>query len=141
VSTPEEMKVYLTNIFQLDDDDLIIALFQQELDTLDGYNQLTLENISRACSNIRKPGGMVKDEDGDLVPNRGQQVSVLLAKWLKPFWFFVQYAYMTQREPDFQTGDGVPELAELANLDSYLKSFLLAKDVERLLQFPGQDKA
>jgi hypothetical protein len=32
-------------------------------------------------------------------------------------------------------------LAELANLDSYLKSFPLAKDVEKPPQFPGQDKA
>jgi hypothetical protein len=108
---------------------------------LDGYNELALADITTACANIRKPGGMVVDEDGDLVPNRGQQVSVLLEKRLKQFWFFTRYAYMTQREPDWATGEGVPELAELSNLDSYLKSFPLAKDVEKPPQFPGQDKA
>jgi hypothetical protein len=47
---------------------------------------------------------------------------------------------MTQREPDFETGDGVIDLAELVNFDSYLKSFPLAKDVEKPPQFTGQDK-
>jgi hypothetical protein len=45
---------------------------------------------------------------------------------------------MTQREPDFATGDGVPDLAELANLDSYLRSFPLIKDVEKPVPWPRQ---
>jgi hypothetical protein len=119
MSTPEEMEIYLTNTFQLDDDDLVIALFEQGLDTMEGYNMLTLDNITRVCSNVRRPGGMIMGEDGELMVNRGQQVSAVLEKKLKQFWFFVHYAYTTQRDPDFQTGNGVPELAELANLDSY----------------------
>jgi hypothetical protein len=141
MSTPEEMEIYLTNTFQLDDDDLVIALFEQRLDTMKGYSMLTLDDITRIRSNVRRPGGMIIGEDGELVVNRGQQVSAVLEKRLKQFWFFVHNAYMTQRDPDFQTGDGVPELAELANLDSYRNSFPLAKDVESPPQFPGQEKA
>jgi hypothetical protein len=48
---------------------------------------------------------------------------------------------MTQRDPDFQTVNGVPELAELANLDSYQNSFSFVHDVESPPQFPGQEKA
>jgi hypothetical protein len=135
------MEIYLTNTFQLDDDDLVIALFEQGLDTMEGYNMLMLDDITRVCSNVRRPGGMIMGEDGEFVVNRGQQVSAVLEKRLKQFWFFVRYAYTTQRDPDFQTGDGVPELAELANLDSYRNSIPLAHDVESPLQFPGQEKA
>jgi hypothetical protein len=53
MSTPEEMEIYLTNTFQLDDDDLVIALFEQGLDTMEGYNMLTLDNITRVCANVR----------------------------------------------------------------------------------------
>jgi hypothetical protein len=105
--TPEEMEIYLTNTFQLDDDDLVIALFEQRLDTMEGYNMFTLDDITRICFNVRKPGGMIIGEDGELVVNRGQQVSAVLKKRFKQFWFFVRYAYMTQRDPDVQTGDGV----------------------------------
>jgi hypothetical protein len=141
MATPVQMEAYYSTVFQVDDDDLIIALLQQDLNTIESFNLLTVEDIATACNNIKRPGGMVVDADGDLVPNRGQQVSAVLEKRLKQFWFYIRYAYMTQRVPDFVTGDGVPDLATLANLDSYKKSFPLAKDVEKPPQFPGQDKA
>jgi hypothetical protein len=141
MATPVQMKNFYTTVFQIDVDELIIALFQQDLNTIENYNLLTVEDITTACNNIKRPGGMLLDADGDLVPNREQQVSAVLEKHLKQFWFFIRYAYMTQRVPDFETGDGVPDLATPANLDSYKKSFPLAKDVEKPPQFPGQDKA
>jgi hypothetical protein len=95
----------------MDDDDLVIVMFEQDLNRIENINLLTVEDITRVCNNTRRPGGMVLDEDGDLVVNRGYQMSLVLKKRLKQFWFFIWYAYMTQREPDFATGDGVPDLA------------------------------
>jgi hypothetical protein len=58
------MEMYLANVFLLDDDNLVIALFEQGHNTMDNYNQLTVEDITRICFNIRRPGEMVMDEDG-----------------------------------------------------------------------------
>jgi hypothetical protein len=137
MSTPEEMEQYFAIILDVNDDDLMLALFQQGLDTLESFNSLTVEDITRICATVRRPGGMIVDEFGDLIPDRGQQVSAVLEKRLKQFWFYVRYAYMTQRVPDFVMGDGVPELADLSNLNSFIKSFPEPKDVEKPPQFPG----
>ena len=56
MTTPEEMDYFLENVFEIDDDDIIAALFEQGLDTIHGYNNLELEDIPRVCNNIRKPG-------------------------------------------------------------------------------------
>jgi hypothetical protein len=140
MTTPLEMEIYLNTVFNIDDDDLIIALFEQGLDTMESINMLKPEDIIRICSINRKPGDMILNEEGDLVPNRGQPVSAMLEKQLKQLWFFVRYAYMTQRLPDFETGDGAPELEDLAKLDVFISNFSLAKDVEKPPQFPGIDK-
>jgi hypothetical protein len=75
MSTPEEMEVFYVTVFGIDDDDLVLALFDQGLDTIDNYNLLSVDDIVRVCNNIRKPGGMIVNDDGDLVPDRGQAVS------------------------------------------------------------------
>jgi hypothetical protein len=85
MSTPEQMEILYNTVFQIDDDELIIALLQQDLNTIENYNLLTVEDITRACGNIKRPGGTIVDADGDLVPNRGQQVSAVLEKRLKQF--------------------------------------------------------
>jgi hypothetical protein len=103
MDTPELLEDYFKIEFKIDDDDLIIALFEQGLDSLENFNLLTLTDMTRVCDTIRKPGGMIVDDDGDLVPNRGQAVSAVLEKRLKQFWQFVRYAYMTQRTPNFLT--------------------------------------
>jgi hypothetical protein len=137
MDTPEFLEDYFKIEFKIDDDDLIIALFEQGLDSLENFNLLTLADMTRVCDTIRKPGGMIVDDDGDLVPNRGQAVSAVLEKRLKQFWQYVRYAYMTQRTPDFLSGDGVPDLADLHNLDSYIKSFKLPSEVPKPPSFPG----
>ena len=141
MTTPEEMEFFLENVFEIDDDDIIIALFEQGLDTIDGYNNLELEDIPRVCNNIRKPGGMMVDEDGDMVPNRGTPISVLIEARLKMLWLYCRYCNITQREPDFDDDEDVPTLEVLADLNSWLKSFPDAKEVEKPPQFPGQQKA
>jgi hypothetical protein len=141
MTTSEEMEVYLSTVIHIDDDDLIIALFDQGLDTMESINILKAKDITTICSIIREPGGMMMDEDGDLIPNRGQPVSAMLKKQLKQLWFFVRYAYMTQRLLDFDTREGVPELEDLAKLDVFISNFSLPKYVEKPPQFPGIDKA
>jgi hypothetical protein len=89
MATPELLEQYYQIEFKIDDDDLIIALFEQGLDSLESYNLLTLDDITRVCNTIRKPGGLILDDDGDYVPNRGQAISAVLEKRLKQFWFFV----------------------------------------------------
>ena len=139
--TPEEMEIFYVTVFGIDDDDLVLALFDQGLDTIDNYNLLTMDDITRICNNIRKPGGMILDADGDFVPDRGQAISTILEKRLKQFWFFLRYSYMTQRIPDFADVADFPQLSDLHNLDSYLKSFAEPKDVEKPPQFPGTTNA
>jgi hypothetical protein len=116
---------------------LVLALFDQGLDTIDNYNLLSMDDIVRICTNIRKPGGMIVNDDGDLVPDRGQAVSTILEKRLKQFWFFLRYSYMTQRIPDFTDVADFPQLSDLHNLDSFRNSFQEPKDVEKPPQFPG----
>ena len=135
------MEFFLENVFEIDDDDIIIALFEQGLDTIDGYNNLELEDIPRVCNNIRKPGGMMVDEDGDMVPNRGTPISVLIEARLKMLWLYCRYCNITQREPDFDDDEDIPTLEALADLNSWLKSFPDSKNVKEPPQFPGQQKA
>jgi hypothetical protein len=52
MSTPEEMEIYLINVFQLDDNALIIALFQQRLDTL---------AVKYVCMTQREPDFQTED--------------------------------------------------------------------------------
>jgi hypothetical protein len=140
MSTEEEMELYLNITFGIGDDDLIIALIEQGFSTMDNINTLELDDITRICNIIRKPGGMIIDEDGDTVPNRGQPLLAPDEARLKPFWYFVRYAYTTQRVPDFATEDGVPELENLAKLNVFRKNFPLAKDVDKPPQWPGIEK-
>jgi hypothetical protein len=84
---------------------------------------------------------MIIDEDGDTVPNRRQPLSAPDEARLKQFWYYTRYVYMTQRTPDFDTGDGVPELEDLAKLNVFRKNFPLAKDVDKPPQWPGIEKA
>jgi hypothetical protein len=137
MSTPEEMEVFYVTVFGIDDDDLVLALFDQGLDTIDNYNLLSVDDIVRVCNNIRKPGGMIVNDDGDLVPDRGQAISTILEKRLKQFWFFLRYSYMTQRIPDFTDVADFPQLSDLHDLDSFRNSFQEPKDVEKPPQFPG----
>ena len=141
MTTPEEMELYYSTVLEIEEEETITALFEQGLDTMDGFNHLRLEDISRICSNIRRPGGMMVDDNGDLVPNRGTPISVLIETRLKQLWFFFRYAYMTQREPDFADDMDVPTLEVLADLDSWISSFDDPKDVEKPPTFPGQEKA
>jgi hypothetical protein len=71
------MEVYLSTIFQIDDDELMLALFELGFDTMKNINMLKAADITRICSIIRKLGGMVMDMDGNLsvVPNRSSQCS------------------------------------------------------------------
>jgi hypothetical protein len=141
MSTTEEMEIYLNTTFGIDDDDLIIALFQQGYDTMANINTLELEDITRICNIIRKPGEIIIDEDGDTVPKRGHPLLAPDEARLEQFWYFVRYAYMTQHVPDFETGDGIPDLEDLTKLHVFCKNFPLAKDVDKPPQWPGIEKA
>jgi hypothetical protein len=141
MSTEEEMELYFNITIGIEDDDLIIALIEQGFSTMANINTLELDDITRICNIIRKPGGMIIDENGVIVPNRGQPLLAPDEARLKQFWYFLRYAYMTQRIPDFETGDGVPELEDRARLNVFCKNFLLAKDVDKPPQWPGIEKA
>ena len=65
MTTPEEMEIFYNTVLGIDDDDIIIALFEQGLDTIDGYNALRKDDIVHVCNNIKRPGGMIVDEDGE----------------------------------------------------------------------------
>ena len=47
------------------DQELLLALLD-ELDTMDAYNLLAVEDITRTCATICRPGGMMVDDDGDV---------------------------------------------------------------------------
>jgi hypothetical protein len=66
MATPEQMELFYTTVFQVDDVELVIAMFQQDLNTIENINLLTVDDITRVRNNIRRPGGMVQDEDGDI---------------------------------------------------------------------------
>jgi hypothetical protein len=136
MSTEEKMEIYLNTIFGIEDDDLIIALIDQGFSTMANINMSELEDITRICNIIRKPGGMIIDEDGDTFPNKGQPLSTPAEARPKQFWYFARYAYMTQRVPDFGSGEGVPELEDLAKLHVFCKNlnFPLSKDADKLPQ-------
>jgi hypothetical protein len=90
MATQEEMELFYVSVIGISNEDLVLALCEQGLDTIDNYNLLTIEDITRICSTIRKPGGMFVDDDGDWVPDRGLAVSAIEEKRLKQFWFFVR---------------------------------------------------
>jgi hypothetical protein len=141
MATAVQMELLYETVLGLDDDQELLLALLDELDTMETYNLLAVEDITRICATICKPGGAVLNVDGDMVLNRGQHVSAVLEKRLKQVWLYFRHVSMTQRLPDFEGEEEVPSLANLANLDVYIKSFALPKDVEKPPQFPGTDKA
>jgi hypothetical protein len=75
-SDEEQMSDFYRKVLQINDDNLILGLMTQGLNTMAGYNQLTADEIVKICSNIRRPGGMIEDDDGHQQPNRGLQVTI-----------------------------------------------------------------
>ena len=96
MATEVQMEFLYETVLGLENDQELLLALLDELDTMDAYNLLAVEDITRTCATIRRPGGMIVDDDGDLVPNRGINVSAVLEKRLKQLWFYFRYAYMTQ---------------------------------------------
>ena len=135
------MEIFYNTVLGIDDDDIIIALFEQGLDTIDGYNALRKDDIVHVCNNIKRPGGMIVDEDGEWAPNRGTSISVLIETKLKHLWLYCRYCQLIQRQPNFANDDDLPTLEVLADLDSWINGFDDPKDVEKPPIFSGQQKA
>jgi hypothetical protein len=89
------MELLYETVLGLDNDQELLLALLDELNTMETYNLLAVKDITRICTTICKPGGMVLDDDGDMVPNRGLHVSAVLEKRLKQLWFYFCYAYMT----------------------------------------------
>ena len=102
MATNVQMEFLYETVLGLENDQELLLALLDELDTMDAYNLLAVKDITRTCATIRRPGGMTIDDDGDLVPNRGLNVSAVLEKRLKQLWFYFRYAYMTQRVPNFE---------------------------------------
>jgi hypothetical protein len=72
----EQMSDFYREVLQINDDNLILELLGQGLNTMAGYNQLTADEIIKICHNIRRPGGTIEDDDGNQQPHRGTQVTI-----------------------------------------------------------------
>ena len=80
MATNVQMEFLYETVLGLENDQELLLALLDELDTMDAYNLLAVEDITRTCATIRRPGGMMIDDDGDLVPNRGLNVSAVLEK-------------------------------------------------------------
>ena len=140
---PNEQQIedFFREVLQITDVALLLELNTQGLKSMSGFNQLTEVEIALICMNIRRPGGTIEDDEGNVHPDRGVQVGVLDEKRLKQFRYYCRYCYMTQRIPNFGNANEVPTLEALQQLDAYVSTFPSPRDVVKPVQFPGFDKA
>jgi hypothetical protein len=140
---PNEQQIedFFREVLQITDVALLLELNTQGLKSMSGFNQLTEVEIALICMNIRRPGGTIEDDEGNVHPDRGIQVAVLDEKRLKQFRYYCRYCYMTQRISDFGDANQVPTLEALQQLDAYVSTFPSPRDVVKPVQFPGFDKA
>jgi hypothetical protein len=132
---------FFREVLQINDDALLLELNSQGLKSMSGFNQHTMEEIGMICQNIRRPGGTIEDDEGNTVPDRGIQETVLDEKRLKQFWYYCQYCYMTKRIPDFDDANQIPTASWLQQLDTYVATFPAPRDIVKPPQFPGFNRA
>ncbi|MGL5934462.1 MAG: hypothetical protein ACRCZI_02445, partial [Cetobacterium sp.] len=137
----EQMMDFYREVLQINDEVLILDLIDQGLGSMSGFNQLTADDVTKICQNIRRPGGLLEDDNGNAQPNRGTQVTILEEKRLKQFWYYCHYCYMTQRIPDFGDVDQIPTVGWLSQLDTFVNSFPEPRDVVKPGVFPGNSQA
>lgn len=101
-----EMEIYFTVGFYLVDNPpgtpnpTRVAILDNGFDSMFRVNEInSTEEIHRICETIRKPGGMRPDpaNPGQMVPDRGIAVPPHIERYLKQFWFFTRYIYITSR--------------------------------------------
>jgi hypothetical protein len=72
---PNEVQIaeFFSGVLQITEGATILAIIDQGLNTMAGFNDLKLEEITMVCLYIRRPGGSIEDDNGNLVPNcRGE---------------------------------------------------------------------
>ena len=136
MATQEEMEIFYTTVFDVRNEDTMVALLTEGFGTMAHFERINLEDVSNMIATIRKPGGTI---DGGLLPNRGTAISADLEPLLKQFWLYTRWLYMTQRVPNFVTGEGVPTLDDLLDYQQYCftMKYRDPKDIAQPGQFPG----
>jgi hypothetical protein len=109
------------------------ALLTQGFGTMAHFDRINLSDVSHMIASIRRPGGTI----GNLnLPNRGTGIAPELEPLLKQFWLYTRRLYMTQRTPNFVTGEGVPSLDDLKEYQDYCYTLQTRND--RAIPQPGQ---
>ena len=136
MATQDEMEIFYNTVFAVRNEDTMVALLTEGFGTMEHFERIHLDDISNMIATIRKPGGTL---DGGLIPNCGTAVAPELEPLLKQFWLYTRRLYMTQRVPNFVTGEGVPSLEDLLEYQEYIITLKYRdpKDVPQPGQFPG----
>ena len=119
----------------------VAALVTQGFGSYEEVSMLRKEDIARICTNIRRPGGMIADAAGNMVPNQGIPIGIFLETRLKQLWLYCRHAYMIQRVHIPGTLPGLPSIEVLHDLDQWMSSFQVPEKVKEVPQFPGSHKA
>ena len=115
---------YFQGTLLIQDNDARNALTNQGLDDWDSFLTVTDQDIQDICKNIRSPGGLVTNQDGDLVPNRGINIGFVFEKRLRQLRYFICHCYRIQRP-------FAPARATLPNLISIWRLHELEKKKEK----------
>jgi hypothetical protein len=67
----EPIDDFYREVLHITDNATILALVDQGLDSMAGFNQLKPEESTKVCTNIRRLGGMVEGEHGTWFPAGG----------------------------------------------------------------------
>jgi len=86
---------YMNNTLGITDGDLRNALMDEGLENWTAFRTLGVDGIEDLCNNVRKPGGMIL-MGGNMVPNRGHAVSIMIELKLKQVSYFATYVWVTQ---------------------------------------------
>ena len=133
------MEIFYNTVFEVDNEDTMVALLTQGFGTMAHFDRISLEDVAHMIASIRKPGGTIDIGGGHNIPNRGTGIAPELEPLLKQFWLYTRRLYMTQRTPNFVTGEGVPSLDDLKEYQDYVYTLQTRNDkaIPQPGQFPG----
>ena len=73
----------------------------QGVDSIENLRLMTDNDVESLCAVIRRPGGTIADGQGNQVPNRGVNISILAEKKLKLAVYFVKHKKRCSEDVDF----------------------------------------
>jgi hypothetical protein len=139
MATQDEMEIFYNTVFEVDNEDTMVALLTQGFGTMAHFDRISLEDVTHMIASIRKPGGTIDIGGGFNIPNHGTGIAPELELLLKQFWLYTRRLYMTQRTPNFATGEGVPTLEGLKEYQDYVVTLKtkISRDIPQPSLFPG----